>query len=127
MPLTAAGPLKPVEWIGSALADLRDLPNEPRRAFGYAIHLAQLGRYHRAATRLKGDLAGLIEVVDDFDRDTYRAIYTVKLAGVVYVLHVFQKKSKSGIATPKPDVALIRQRLQRAKAHYAQHHISEEM
>lgn len=114
--------LRPVEWIGSALVDLQDLPDEPRRAFGYAIHLAQLGQHHRAAKRLKGELAGLVEVVDDFDRDTYRAIYTVKLVGVVYVLHVFQKKSKSGIATPKPDVALIRQRWQRAKEHHAQHY-----
>jgi phage-related protein len=65
-----------------------------------------------------GEFTGLIEVVDDFDGDTYRAIYTVKLAGVVYVLHVFQKKSTRGIATPKPALALIRERWQRAKAHY---------
>ena len=114
--------LKPAEWMGSALDDLRALPDEPRRVFGYAIQLAQLGLHHRAAKRMKGEFAGLIEVVDDFDSDTYRAIYTVKLAGVVYVLHVFQKKSTRGIATPKPDLALIRERWQRAKDHYTTHH-----
>jgi phage-related protein len=112
-------PLKPIEWIGSSLDDLRALPDEPRRVFGYAIHLAQLGLHHRAAKRMKGELTGLVEVVDDFDGDTYRAIYTVKLAGVVYVLHVFQKKSTRGIATPKPDLGVIRERWQRAKVHHA--------
>ena len=97
------GPLKPTEWIGTALRDLRTLPDEPRRAFGFAIHLAQLGRHHVAAKRLKGEFAGLIEVVDAFDGATYRAIYTTKLADVVYVLHVFQKQSTRGIATPARD------------------------
>ena len=118
--------LKPVEWMGSALDDLRAMPDEPRRAFGYAIHLAQLGLHHRAAKRLKGELAGLIEVIDDFDSNTYRAVYTVKLADLVYVLHVFQKKSKSGIGIPKPDLALIRERWRRARAHYASHHAANE-
>lgn len=112
--------------MGSAREDLRALPDEPRRIFGYAIHLAQHGLHHRAAKRLKGELAGLIEVVDDFDSDTYRAIYTVKLAGVVYVLHVFQKKSTHGIGMPKRDLAVIRERWQRAKAHYAEHHAPQE-
>lgn len=123
MPLLPdVGPLKPTEWMGSALDDLRELPYEPRRLFGYAIHLAQLGLHHRAAKRLRGGLAGLVEVVDDFDGDTYRAIYTVKFVGVVYVLHVFQKKSTRGIATPKHEVAVIRDRWQRAKAHFAEHY-----
>lgn len=64
----------------------------------------------------------MLEVVEDFDRATYRAVYTVKLAGVVYVLHAFQKKSKQGIATPKQDVELIETRLKRAKEHYAQNY-----
>jgi len=119
-------PLKPIEWMGSALDDLRALPDEPRRVFGYAIHLAQLGQHHRAAKRMKGEFAGLIEVVDDFDGDTYRAIYTAKLAGVVYVLHVFQKKSTRAIATPKPHLAIIRARWQRAKAHYVAQYAGQE-
>ena len=116
---SGTGSLKPAEWIASALDDLRGLPDEPRRVFGYAIHLAQLGLHHRAAKRMKGEFAGLVEVVDDFDGDTYRAVYTVKLAGVVYVLHVFQKKSTRGIATPKPDLSVIREGWHRARQHYA--------
>ena len=99
---------------------LRTFPEEPRRVFGYAIYLAQLGRYHRAAKRLKGEFAGLVEVVEDFNGNTYRAIYTAKLRGVVYVLHMFQKKSTRGIALPKHERAVIRERWQRAKLHYAQ-------
>ena len=125
-PPDGTGPLKPTEWIGTALRDLRALPDEPRRTFGYAIHLAQRGRHHVAAKRLHGEFAGLIEVVDDFDGGTYRAIYTAKLAHVVYVLHVFQKKSTRGIATPKHDVAVIRERWRRAKAHHAAHHHNRE-
>lgn len=119
------GSLKPTEWMGSALDDLRALPDEPRRLFGYAIHLAQLGLHHRAAKRMKGEFTGLVEVVDNFDGDTYRAIYTVKLAGVVYVLHVFQKKARRGIATPKPDLGVIRERWQRAKGHHTAHYAGE--
>ena len=125
-PPADTGPLKPTEWIGTALRDLRALPDEPRRTFGYAIHLAQLGRHHLAAKRLKGEFAGLIEVVDDFDGGTYRVFYAEKLADVVYVLHVFQKKSTRGIATPKHDVAVIRERWERAKAHCAAHHRDRE-
>lgn len=122
MALPDAGPLKPIEWMGSSRDDLRALPDDPRRVFGFALHQAQLGRHHRAAKRLKGDVSGLIEVIDDFDGDTYRAVYTVKLAGVVYVLHVFQKKSTRGIAMPKHEVITIRERWQRAKAHHAAHY-----
>lgn len=111
--------LKPVEWIGSARADLRRMPADVRDTVGYALYEAQRGKDHPAAKRLKGELGGLIEVVADFGGDTYRAVYTVKLAGVVYVLHVFQKKSTRGIATPKHEIALIKARWQRAKAHYA--------
>ncbi|MGH7663433.1 MAG: type II toxin-antitoxin system RelE/ParE family toxin [Gemmatimonadaceae bacterium] len=122
MPPTPA--LKSVEWIGSARDDLRELPDEPRRRFGYGLYQAQLGRHPRAAKLLRGALAGLIELIDDFDGSTYRAVYTVKLAGVVYVLHVFQKKSTRGIATPKRDLAVIRGRWQQAKAHHADHYIA---
>ncbi len=111
-----------MEWMGSSRDDLRALPDDPRRVFGFALHQAQLGRHHRAAKRLMGEFAGLIEVVDDFDGDTYRAVYTVKLAGVVYVLHVFQKKSTRGIGMPKHELITIRERWQRAKAHHAAHY-----
>ena len=113
---------KPVEWVGGARDALRELPAEVQDNFGYALYQAQLGLHHVSAQRLKGEFGGLIELIDDFDGDTYRAVYTVKLAGVVYVLHVFQKKSKRGIATPKPELAIIRRRWKEAKWHHATHY-----
>jgi phage-related protein len=110
---------KPVEWIGSSRDDLREFPQDVRRVMGQAIDDAQHGGEHPAAKALKGfGGRGVLEVVDDFDGDTYRAVYTVKFAGVVYVLHVFQKKSKKGIATPRREIELIGARLKRAEEHY---------
>lgn len=84
---------KPVVWIGSSLDDLKGFPSEVRGEIGYALYLAQLGKKHSLAKPLKGFAgAGVLEVVENFNTDTYRAIYTVKLAEVVYVLHVFQKR-----------------------------------
>jgi phage-related protein len=86
--------------------------------FGYALYLAQLGDKHDQAKPLKGfGGAGVLEVVEDHDGDTYRAVYTVRIAKAVYVLHVFQKKAKRGIATPKSDLDLIKQRLRAAQEH----------
>jgi phage-related protein len=110
---------KPVEWTGSARNDLRKFPQDVRRVIGQAIDDAQLGLEHPAAKALKGfGGRGVLEIVDDFDGDTYRAIYTVKFAGIVYVLHAFQKKSKKGIATPQREIDLIKARLKRAEEHY---------
>lgn len=120
--MTATPPLAPVEWIGSSLEDLRRCPEPVQDVVGYALHLAQLGEHPPNAKRLKGELAGVVEIVDDFDRRTWRAVYTVKLAGVVYVLHVFQKKSTRGIATPRREVELIKARLALARAHYDEHY-----
>lgn len=117
---------KPVEWIGSARADLREMPEDVQDNFGHALHQAQLGLHHASAQRLRGEFSGLVELVDDCDGDTFRAVYTVKLAGAVYVLHVFQKKSKRGIATPKHELAIIRQRWKQAKWHHATHYQREE-
>ncbi|MCT7956619.1 type II toxin-antitoxin system RelE/ParE family toxin [Laspinema palackyanum] len=132
--------LKPVEWVGSSLEDLKEFPEEVRQGVGedlkefpeevrqgvgYALYLAQCGEKHPSAKPLKGFKgAGVLEVVEDFDGDTYRAVYTLKLAGVVYVLHAFQKKSKKGIATPKQDIELIEARLKRAKEHYSENYIT---
>src|SRR5690349_10736509 len=97
---------KPVEFVGGARAALRGLPRAVRFVFGYAILLAQKGKSHPDARPLSGyGGAGVLEVVEDFDRSTYRAVYTVKFAGVVYVLDAFQKKSKKGKATPRADIA----------------------
>ncbi len=110
-------PHNPLEWVGRALNELMDLPAPVRRSMGFALRFAQAGVKPENAKPLKGFKgAGVLEVVEDYDGDTYRAVYTVKLAGVVYVLHCFQKKAKKGIATPKPTIDLIRQRLQAAEA-----------
>lgn len=108
--------VKPVRWIGSSRADLRAFPEDVRLRVGGALWEAQVGGKASWAKPLRGfGGAGLLEIVDDHDGKTYRAVYTVRFAGVVYVLHAFQKKSKRGIATPKHEVALIEQRLKRAR------------
>ncbi len=116
-------PLKPVEWIGSSRDDLRSLPGEVREAMGEALYRAQQGEEHPAAKALKGfGGRGVLEIVDDYRGDTYRAIYTVKFSNVIYVLHVFQKKSKKGAATPQHEIELVRARLKRAEEHYRSHY-----
>jgi phage-related protein len=103
---------KPLEWIGSSKKDLKTLPDEVMDVFGYALYLAQTGGKHDQAKPLQGfGSAGVLEVVEDFRGNAYRAVYTVRFEERVFVLHVFQKKSRSGIATPKPDMDLIRKRL----------------
>lgn len=103
---------KPLVWIKDCRNRLQDFPEKVREAMGFALFQAQQGGKHVSAKPLKGfGGAGVLEVVDDFDGDTFRAVYTVKLAGVVYVLHCFQKKAKHGIATPKAVLDLIHERL----------------
>lgn len=115
------GQPKTVEWVGTSLDDLKDLPDEVQKQLGYALYLAQIGDKHPDTKPLKGfSGASVLEVVEDFDGDTYRAVYTVKFQRAVYVLHVFQKKSKHGIATSKQDLDLIKKRLQKAEEHYEQ-------
>jgi phage-related protein len=101
---------------GSSKRDLRSLPDPVEDLFGYALYLAQDGKKHEQAKPLKGfGSAGVVEVVEDWDRNTYRAVYTVRFEGLVFALHVFQKKSKRGAATPKADIDLIRERLKVAE------------
>jgi phage-related protein len=110
---------KPALWIGSSKGDLRAFPDEVRRIMGYAINDAQNSDEHPRAKALKGfGGRSVLEVIDDEDGNTYRAVYTVRFAGVIYVLHAFQKKSKRGIATPKRDIEIIRTRLKLAEMHY---------
>lgn len=105
-------PTKSLRWVASSKKDLRAMPEDVQDTFGYALHLAQAGQKHPDAKPLKGfGGAGVLEVVEDFHGDTYRAIYTVRYAEAIYVVHCFQKKSTQGITTPKPDVALIKSRL----------------
>jgi phage-related protein len=112
-------PLKPLFWIGSSRKDLKRFPEQVQDEIGYALRDAQFGGRRAGVKVLKGFRGGrVLEVVEDFDGGTYRAVYTVKFEGVIYVLHAFQKKSKRGIATPRPDLVLIRTRLETAEEHY---------
>jgi phage-related protein len=108
--------LKPLHWVGSSKRDLLSLPGPVMDLFGYALYLAQDGKKHQQAKPLRGfGSAGVLEVVEDWDRSTYRAAYTVRFEGAVFALHVFQKKSRRGAATPKADIDLIRERLKVAE------------
>lgn len=110
--------MKPLFWVGSAKKDLRDMPEKVIDIFGYALYLAQSGHKHAQAKPLKGfGSAGVLEVVEDDDGNTYRAVYTVKFSNAVYVLHCFQKKSHRGIETSKQDKDMIEARLKLARLH----------
>ena len=109
--------LKPTIFVGSSRKDLQAFPAAVRREIGQALFEAQLGDYPRGARPLKG-FSGVLEIRDNFDGDAYRAVYTVRFEGALYVLHAFQKKSTSGIATPQRHIELIRQRLKDAKTIY---------
>lgn len=120
MEMTALSSTKPVVWIGSTRADLASFPEDAKDAVGYALYIAQRGGKHGDAKPLRGfGGAGILEIVENHAGDTYRAVYTVRLTGRIYVLHVFQKKSKAGIKTPKPEVELIKSRLKRAEEEHA--------
>ena len=96
------------------------MPDDVKDVFGYALYLAQMGEMHVRAKPLRGfGGAGVLEVVDNDESGTYRAVYTVRLASAVYVLHVFQKKSRRGIATPRQEIDLVRSRLRQAEQHHA--------
>lgn len=120
MELKAHPANKPVVWIGSTRTDLASFPEDVKDAIGYALYVAQQGGKHAAAKPLRGfGGAGILEIVENHAGDTYRAVYTVRLAGRIYVLHAFQKKSKAGIKTPKSEIDLIESRLKRAEEEHA--------
>ena len=114
--MTDESPLKPVIWVGSSRKDLCEFPEPVQDHMGYALYVAQRGGKYRNAKVLTGfGGAGVVEVVKDHCGDTFRAVYTLRYAGAVYVLHAFQKKSKTGRETPRRDVELIKQRLREAE------------
>lgn len=118
---TQQRPPKPVFWMASSRKDLKKFPKGVRQTFGQALFDAQTGGKHPHAKPLKGfQGAGVLEVVEDDDGNTYRAVYTVKFAGAVYVLHAFQKRSKSGIRTPAAEIEKVKARLQEAWKHHAE-------
>lgn len=105
-----------LRWIGSARKDYGAFPAEVQDQFGFELFLAQTGQHPPSAKPLKGFGSGVVELIEDYDGDTYRAVYTVRFATAVYVLHSFKKKSKQGIKTPQGDLELIRRRLKDAEA-----------
>jgi phage-related protein len=109
--------VRPVEWIGSSYKDFIAFPDDVQDHIGYALYVAQIGDKHEDAKPLKGfGGAGVLEVVSDYASDTFRAVYTVKFETAIYVLHAFQKKSKSGRRTPAVDMDLIARRMKTAEA-----------
>lgn len=108
----------PVHWVGSSKKDLLAFPEPVVSAIGYALGVAQLGGKHPHAKPWKGEGGGVFEVVEDYSGDTYRAVYAVRFAGAIYVLHAFQKKSTKGIATAATDIAMIKARLRLAREDY---------
>jgi phage-related protein len=112
---------KPLEFIGTSEDDLFDFPLEVKRCIGFALRAAQKGGKHPDAKPLKGfGGAGVLEIISDFDGDTFRAVYTVRFKGVIYVLHAFQKKSKTGIKTPQAEIEKIKSRPKHAETLYAE-------
>lgn len=108
--------MRPVEWIGSSYKDFRGFPDPVQDTMGFALYLAQIGRMHDNVKPLKGfGGAGVLEIVEDHQGETYRAVYTVKFDEAIYVLHAFQKKSKRGTKTPQEDIDLVRRRLKVAE------------
>ena len=106
-------------WVGQSKKDLMDLPEDVRRVIGYGLYIAQNGDMPENAKILKGfGGAGVIEIIDSDSAGTYRAVYTIKMMNMIFVLHVFQKKSKHGIKTPKQDIDLIHSRLKLAEEIY---------
>ena len=104
--------LRPIIWGPRTLQELRSFPKKVKREIGRALQFAQAGEKHPAAKPLRGfGGGGVLEIVEDHDRGSYRAVYTVRFKEAIYVLHVFQKKSRKGIETPQSDLNLIKERL----------------
>ena len=114
--MTEEPPLKPVTWVGTSLKDLREFPEPVQDHIGYALYIAQRSGKHQNAKVLSGfGGAGVVEIIKDHRSDTFRTVYTLRYAGCVYVLHAFQKKSKTGSETPRRDIELIKRRLREAE------------
>jgi phage-related protein len=106
---------RPLDWVGSSKRDFVQFPDPVKAELGNALGIAQFGGAHPSAKPWKGQGPGLFELVEDYDGNTYRAVYTVRFREVVYVLHAFQKKSPQGVRTARTDIALIARRLKAAQ------------
>ena len=107
--------IRTVRWVGDSRERLQEFPDQVRKDIGHALYLVQTGQTPPSAKPMRGIESGVFEIVDDYDTDTYRAVYTVKVGRSLYILHAFMKKSKRGIRTPKREIDLIRRRLRRAR------------
>jgi len=116
---------RPLYWAGSSKEDLLAFPGRVRDAIGAALSVAQFGGKHPSAKPWRGEGPGILEVVEDHRGDTFRAVYTVRFAEAVYVLHAFQKKSPHGIATSRRDIELVARRLRVAREDYEAKHGKE--
>jgi phage-related protein len=116
---------KPVAWVGSAKRDFLAFPEPVKDEMGNALGVAQFGGKHPSAKPWKGEGAGVFELVEAFDGNAYRAIYTVRFREIVYVLHAFQKKSPSGIRTSRGDIETVAQRLRAAQRDFEAHYGKE--
>lgn len=108
-------PLRPLLWVGSSRKDFKTFPEQVRKGFGFELYLAQTGQHPPSAKRLRGVGGGILELVDEFDGNAWRAVYSIRFSDAVYVLHAFQKKSRKGISTPKADIELVEQRMKVAE------------
>jgi phage-related protein len=113
-------PVRPLLWIASSKRDYRGFSAQVQDNLGFELFLAQTGQHRPSAKPLKGLGGGTVELVEDFDGDTYRAVYTVRFGDAIYVLHAFKKKSKQGIKTPQSDIDLVKRRLKDAERDHAQ-------
>lgn len=113
-------PERPVLWVASSKRDYKAFPSPVQDGFGFELFLAQTGQHPPSAKPLKGLGSGTLELIESFDGDTYRAVYTVRFREAIYVLHAFKKKSKRGAKTPQADVDLIRRRLKAAEEDHAE-------
>jgi phage-related protein len=111
-------PARPLLWVGSSRKDYALFPPKVQETMGFELFLAQTGQFPPSAKPLKGVGSGLVELIEDFDGDTYRAVYTVRFETAIYVLHCFLKKSKQGIKTPQSDIELIKRRYRDAETHF---------
>jgi phage-related protein len=115
-----ARPIRPLLWVASSKRDYGEFPLRVQDTLGFELFLAQTGQHPPSAKPLKGLGSGTVELIEDFDGDTYRTVYTVRFREAVYVLHAFKKKSKQGIATPKSDIDLIKRRLKDAESDHVE-------
>lgn len=117
--------VKKLEWLGSSKKDLMEFPTGVIQEVGYALFLAQKGEHYSKVKPFKGHGSGVFEIVIDYAKNAYRSVYIVNLHNTVYVVHCFQKKSKTGIKTPKEEIEVIKQRLKLLKLEIGRSNIDE--